>query len=416
MKNLWFIARKDLLETLKDRNSFLFMLVMPLVLITVIGFAFGNIFGSGSSQITITVALSNQDTGFLGKSVVRALQINTSALKITVNQYSDPNKVKDEVANDSNVNAGVVIPAGASNAVTAASNNGTLPKNIVQVYSLPATNDTRPTIIQNIVTTLLTSEVAGSTAVGQVYAVCNQPGNHCARSSINTQTIANAVGQASAAGGTSAVQILTAGKATKINTFDQIVPGYAIFFALFGINAVAGTILQEKEDGTFRRLLIAPVQRYALLGGKLLAQFILTLLQLAVLFAIGYFAFHLDVGSWPGLIALLIGTAFATTGLGIVLVSLVKTRRQLNPIVTLVVLITSAIGGAWWPLFLEPSWMQQIAKIGITAWAMEGLNGVMILGKSFVQVAPDVLGLFVYGVICFFIATRLFRFQEKAPA
>jgi ABC-2 type transport system permease protein len=161
------------------------------------------------------------------------------------------------VANDSNVNAGVVIPAGASNAVTVASNNGTLPKNIVQVYSLPATNDTRPTIIQNIVTTLLTSEVAGSTAVEKVYAVCNQPGNHCARSSINTQTIANAVGQASAAGGTSAVQILTAGKATKINTFDQIVPGYAIFFALFGINAVAGTILQEKEDGTFRRLLIA---------------------------------------------------------------------------------------------------------------------------------------------------------------
>ena len=60
--------------------------------------------------------------------------------------------------------------------------------------------------------------------------------------------------------------------------------------------------------------------------------------------------------------------------------------------------------------------MQQIAKIGITAWAMEGLNGVMILGKSFAQVAPDVLGLFAYGVICFFIATRLFRFQEKAPA
>ena len=105
---IFFIARKDLLQTLKDRNSFFFMLVMPLVLITVIGFAFGNIFGSGSSQITITVALSNQDTGFLGKSVVRALQINTSALKITVNQYSDPNKVKDEVANDSNVNAGVM--------------------------------------------------------------------------------------------------------------------------------------------------------------------------------------------------------------------------------------------------------------------------------------------------------------------
>lgn len=56
-----------------------------------------------------------------------------------------------------------------------------------------------------------------------------------------------------------------------------LVPGYAVFFALFGINAAAATILQEKEDGTFRRLLIAPIQKYSLLGGKLLAQFILTL-------------------------------------------------------------------------------------------------------------------------------------------
>lgn len=416
MKNLWYIARKDLLQTVKDRSSLFFMLVMPLVLITVIGLAFGSFFGNGSSQIAITVAMSNQDNGPVGRAIVQALNINTASLKVTVNQFSNANQVKDQVANNSNVNAGVVIPANASNTLLAASSNGTLPKNLVQVYSLPSTSDTRPTIIQNIVTNVLTSEVAGSTAVGQVYGVCNQPGNHCGQSSINAQSIASTVGQASAQGGNSAVQTLTAGKATSFNNFDQVVPGYAIFFALFGINAVAGTILQEKEDGTFRRLLIAPVQRYALLGGKLLAQFILTLAQLTVLFAVGYFAFHLTIGSWPGVIALIIGASFATTGLGILLVSIVKTRRQLNPVVTLVVLITSAIGGAWWPLFVEPQWMQNIAKLGVTAWAMEGLNGVMILGKDFMQIAPDVLGLLVYGLICFFVATRLFRFQEKAPA
>ncbi|HET9999287.1 MAG TPA: ABC transporter permease [Ktedonobacteraceae bacterium] len=416
MKNLWYIARKDLLQTVKDRSSLFFMLVMPLVLITVIGLAFGSFFGNGSSQIAITVAMSNQDNGPVGKAIVQALNIDTASLKVTVNQFSNAEQVKDQVANNSNVNAGVVIPANASNTLITASSNGTLPKNLVQVYSLPSTSDTRPTIIQNIVTNVLTSEVAGSTAVGQVYGVCNQSGNHCGQSSINAQSIASTVGQASAQGGNSAVQTLTAGKATSFNNFDQVVPGYAIFFALFGINAVAGTILQEKEDGTFRRLLIAPVQRYALLGGKLLAQFILTLAQLTVLFAVGYFAFHLTIGSWPGVIALIVGASFATTGLGILLVSIVKTRRQLNPVVTLVVLITSAIGGAWWPLFVEPQWMQNIAKLGVTAWAMEGLNGVMILGKDFMQIAPDVLGLLVYGLICFFVATRLFRFQEKAPA
>lgn len=136
MKNLWYIARKDLLLAIKDRNSIFFMLLMPLILITVIGFAFGNILG-GSSQIDITVALSNQDNGFVGKAIVQALTINTSQLKITVNQYSDPNKVKDEVANDSNVNAGIVIPAGTSDKLTAASQSGQLPRNLCRFMLCP---------------------------------------------------------------------------------------------------------------------------------------------------------------------------------------------------------------------------------------------------------------------------------------
>jgi ABC-2 type transport system permease protein len=414
MKTIWYIAKKDLLQVLKDRNSFFLLLAVPLVLIAVIGLAFGNIYGSGSSQITITVAVNNQDSGYVGASIVKALKINSDQLKITVNQYNSSGQVTDQVANNTDVNAGVVIPAGTTDKVNASAQNGTIPKNLVQFYALPSNNDPRATVVQNIVTNVLTSELAGNSAVGQVYSVCNQPGNHCAPGTINPQAIASKVGQVSVVGGQSAVQALTAGKAAKINSFDQLVPGYAVFFALFGINAAAATILQEKEDGTFRRLLIAPVQKYALLGGKLLAQFLLTLAQLAVLFAVGYFAFHLDIGSWPAVIALLICTSFATTGLGILLVSVVKTRRQLNPIVTLVVLITSAIGGAWWPLFLEPQWMQQFAKLGVTAWAMEGLNGVMILGKDATQVLPDVLGLLAYGIICFIIAMRFFRFQEKA--
>ncbi|MGH2479018.1 MAG: ABC transporter permease, partial [Ktedonobacteraceae bacterium] len=101
-------------------------------------------------------------------------------------------------------------------------------------------------------------------------------------------------------------------------------------------------------------------------------------------------------------------------GLGILLVSVVKSRRMLPPVITLTTLITAAIGGAWWPLWLEPVWMQNIAKIGLTAWAMEGLNNTMIYGKGFMDVLPSILGLLAYGLICFIIGLRLFRFQEKA--
>jgi len=417
MKVLWYIAKKDLLQVLKDRNSFLLLLIVPMVLIIIIGFALGGV-NNGSNQIAITVALSNQDNGYVGKNIADTLNIDKSTIKVTVNTYNNEKDVARAVQ-DGNAIVGVVIPAGTTDKLIATAQSKGVTSNLVQVYALPNSTDQRVIIVQNLVTSIVAGTVSGqyvsSAAVGQVNAVCNQPGNRCAPQTIDPATIAKSVGGAGRLNDQNAqVQLLTAGQAAKTNYFDQIVPGYAIFFALFGINSAAATILQEKEDGTFRRLLIAPIQKYSLLGGKMLAQFVLTLVQLGVLFTVGYFAFHLDIPSWPAVIALLVGASFATTGIGILLVSIVKTRRQLNPVVTLVTLTTSAIGGTWFPLFLEPTWMQQFAKVGMAAWAMEGLNATMLYGKDFVSIVPNVLGLLGYGLICVLLALRFFRFQEKA--
>jgi len=416
MKTLWYIAKKDLLQVIRDRNALILMLVVPLVFIAVMGFGLGNVYG-GSTQISIKVALSNQDTAsdaFVGKTLESALNINTKQLVITLDKYNDPVQVSKQVASSNDL-VGIVIPARASQTFINSMEQGTTPKHIVQLYTLPNNdnNDVRIPIVQDIVNRALQSQLVGSAAVQQVYQVCNRPGNHCAQNTVDAASISAAIARIDASSG-QAVQALTAGHAVKIGSvFDQYVPSYAIFFALFGLNAVAATILQEKEDGTFRRLLIAPIQKYALLGGKMLAQFIVTLAQIAILFLIGYLVFKMDVNDWPTTILLVVGTSFAATGLGMLLVSLVRTRRQINPVVMLVTLVTSALGGIFWPSFLEPTWMQQIGKIGIPAWAMEGLNGSMILGKSFTDVLPDILALLAYGAICFIIALRLFRFQER---
>lgn len=417
MKVIWYVAKKDLVQAITDKGALLLLLAVPLALIAVIGLALGNLFGTGSSQISMTVALDNQDSGYVGTAISQALQINNSQLVITTKTYNTADEVQQQVK-DSNAIAGVVVPAGTSDTLTAEAQRNAQPGNLVQFYSVSGSTDQRIAIARQIVTgivnQLVIQQYAGAAAVGQVERVCHQPGNTCASNTIDPQTIARMVGSVtSQATQTAQVELLEAGQAPHVGTFDQIVPGYAVFFGLFSINAAAATILQEKEDGTFRRLLIAPIHKYSLLGGKLLAQFLLVLLQLAVLFGVGYFAFHIHIGSWSGVILLVMGVSFAATGLGILLVSVVKTRRQLAPVVTLVTLITSAIGGSWWPLFLEPTWMQQIAKIGLTAWAMEGLNGIMILGKDVTQVLPDILGLFAYGLICFLVAMRFFRFQEK---
>ncbi len=416
MKTLWYIAKKDLLQVTRDRSGLILMLLVPLVLISIVGFALGSFYGDGSSQIQIKVALNNQETAqdaFIGKTIAAALKVNTSQLAITVDEYRRPAQVIEQVsASNDAANVGIVIPSGASQTLLNDLQQNVTPKNLVQFYTLPNTNDPRITVVQDIVNKVVQSQLAGHAGVGQVYQVCNQPGNHCAPNTVDPAAISAAVARANVEAD-QAIETLTAGQSIKSGPFDQALPGYAIFFSLFGLNAVAATILQEKENGTFRRLLIAPIQKYALLGGKMLAQFLVTMAQLSILFLVGYFVFRVHITDWLAVSLLLIGTSFAATGLGMLLVSLVRTRAQINPVISLIVLVSSAIGGTWWPLFLEPTWLQHLAKIGIPAWAMEGLNGSMILGKGFMDVLPDILGLLAYGLICFIIALRLFRFQQK---
>jgi ABC-2 type transport system permease protein len=455
MKTLWYIAKKDLLQVLKDRNSFILLLIVPLILITILGVALGNgIEGNSNKATSFTVSINNKDDGFIGDALIKALQAKNNNFNITISKCNNVAQVLQQV-NDGKAIVGLVIPARTTKNLRTAASNGLAISNLVQFYMPPNSTDERAMITQQMITNIINRQVntlyTGSAAVRQVttaikqvqqaaVAQCNttngagnttnhnqysnngstktdtSDNNPCGstKSTINAEAISKTVGEASPANtGTPLVEILTTGAAKKVNSFDRSLPGFAILFALFGLNTAAATILQEKDDGTFRRLLIAPVPRYALLGGKLIAQFVLTLLQLTLLFIIGYLIFKLSIGSWPAIALLLITTSFATTGLGMLLVSVVKTRRQLTPVVTLTTLVTSAIGGSWWPLWNEPQWMQQIARIGITAWALDGLNGVMIFGKDFSSVRPDILGLLGYGVLCFLLALCLFRFQEK---
>ncbi|HEX7734402.1 MAG TPA: ABC transporter permease [Ktedonobacteraceae bacterium] len=419
MKTIWYIAKKDLLQSIRDRGSLFFTLLMPMIFITVMGLTLANAFGS-NGPIQITVAINNQDSGFVGQTIVKTINIDSKTLKVNLKNYSTADQVTAAVADTkSGVDAGIVIPAGTTDTLTNDVRNNQPTNNLVKFYALPGTNN-QPTLIaqqvlNSIISSIVTSEYASGAAIGQVNQVCNAAGNHCAPATINQQAISQAVSQAVIASTeTSPVQALTAGQVVKINSFDLYVPGYAVFFAMFSINTVAGTILQEKEDGTFRRLLIAPIRKYSLLGGKLLAQFILTTLQMTILFAFGYLFFHIHINDLLAVSLLILGTSFGITGLGILLVSLVKSRRQLGPIVSIVTLISSVISGIFFPSWLLPSWLQQFSHITLPAWAAEGLNNIMIYGKDLGYVLPDILGLFAYGLICYIIALRLFRFQEKA--
>ncbi len=94
------------------------------------------------------------------------------------------------------------------------------------------------------------------------------------------------------------------------------------------------------------------------------------------------------------------------------LASICRTRAQLGPLSTLVILIMSSVGGSMFPRFLMPEAMQKAGLLTINAWAIDGFTKVFWRDEPVSHLWPQVLVLLAVGVVLCAIARRLARRWE----
>jgi ABC-2 type transport system permease protein len=399
LRTTWILAAKDLLQLTKDRASLVWLIALPLLLMSLLGSLVSSV-TSNAGSITATLPVITQDGGPGAAALLAALR-QTPSLKVEMRANIQTEEKQVRLGNEVGL---LIIPRGFSAALATAH-----PAARVTYYTVPGNADLHATVASYSVQAVV-QHLAWTTIISNAVTQAQEHGGGHANPALTSQIAAQASRQLAAAPPVAIQTINATGRQTYGQ--DQTVPGYALMFALFGISAAAGSLLEEKESGTLKRLLIAPIPPLALLGGKALALFIQSLAQLSLLFVLGVLFFKIDVGASPLALALLIvGTSLAATGLGMILVSFVTSQRQLRPLTTLVTLGFSAIGGSWFPISLEPQWLQNLSKISLNGWAMSGFNGLMLFEKGFMDVLPDILVLFAYGIVCFIVATRLFQFR-----
>ncbi|HEV7232565.1 MAG TPA: ABC transporter permease [Bacteroidia bacterium] len=157
----------------------------------------------------------------------------------------------------------------------------------------------------------------------------------------------------------------------------QAVAGTAVMMLLFSVAGLGASLLQEKEEGTLKKLLFSPLSPSHILFGKMISANIISMLQLLVMFLFSWLAFGLKISqNIPGLIIMIAATAFACSGFGIFLASIAKSRAQVQGMTTLIVLTMSAIGGSMIPSFVMPHWMQQMAVVSVNYWSIQGFYDI----------------------------------------
>lgn len=190
------------------------------------------------------------------------------------------------------------------------------------------------------------------------------------------------------------------------------VAGTAIMMLLFSVSGIGASILDERQEGTLKRLLYSPIKRNDILFGKVLATLAVSILQLTVMFLYAWIVFGLKITqNIPSLMIMILCTAFACSSFGVFLASFAKSRGQVQGLSTLIVLTMSAIGGSMVPTFAMPAFMQRLSAFSVNYWAVQGFYDIFWrnLPTSDVGFLKKAAVLLVIGVILNVIAVRMFK-------
>ncbi|HEY2383829.1 MAG TPA: ABC transporter permease [Terriglobia bacterium] len=215
----------------------------------------------------------------------------------------------------------------------------------------------------------------------------------------------------------------TAAADSQRSMISYYAAGVSVMFLLFSMAGSGGALLEETETGTLERLLSTRASMWQVLIGKWLYLTGLGIVEVSLMFVWACLVFHLELltpGRIAGVAAMVLVTAAAAAGFGLVLATACTSRAQLNGISRVVILVMSAIGGSMVPRFIMPKFMDTAALFTFNGWALDGFLKVFwyndihsTVAQSLSSLVPQVAMLTVLAGVFVGIARRLARRWES---
>ena len=149
-----------------------------------------------------------------------------------------------------------------------------------------------------------------------------------------------------------------------------------------GFQSLAIGIAIDRDDDVLKRLYGSPLPPSAYFMGKVVHVLMVSIVQIALLLALGYFAYGIEPPSegsaWLTFTwVFLLGTASSTL-LGLGASSLPKSGRAASAVITPIVLVLQFISGLFFVFTQLPAWLQTVAEVFPLKWLAQGMRSVFL--------------------------------------
>ena len=339
---IWSITANELRRRVRDRSAVLTVLVAPLAIAAILGFAFAGNASPGPVPIGVSGA-----SPALVRAAVHASQLPPN---VTVRVVAGKEALERAVA-DGTLDGGIAVLRGRKS----------LGHLLIPMVAPGATPSPGFDVVDRS-NALIGQEYAESLAAGlasRLYAGRLYRGTaiHPAGVSVETAMVGNG------------------GKAV----LDYFAPSIAVVFLFIGSGLGMRSLLMERAMGTLARLVAAPIQPRTIVLGKLLAIALTGLTSILVVWGVTAAIFGANWGAPMGVLLLCVGATAAMCGLGTFLTSFARSPQEAFAASLIVGLVLALLGGNLLPPGALPEFLQVLSLGTPNGWALVGFGRLALL-------------------------------------
>ena len=402
------LALKDLSQVLREKQSLLFFVLMPIVFTFFMGFAYRGVVQPEDPRLALGWADADPE-GALSQQLYATLEDSAAVRLVEV----DPAGAEAAVQ-DGDVAGVLVIPADFSGQALA----GKAVQLTLIADALSTTGQSLNQVLRAPVVQVMSAVQIARLNVETLEA--QQPFADEAARAAERSAAFDAAAQAWAEANQEAAWIRVEkavaaepeGAPLGGNPYNQTSPGMLVQFAIFGLVSSAQILVLERKSRTLQRMITTALKPWQIIAGHLLAMFVLGFLQTALLIVFGQLVLDVNYLREPvGTLLIAVALSLWVSSVGLLIGVFAQEDQQVVLFSMIAMFLFTGLGGAWFPLEGTGAAFQAIGRLTPTYWAMRGFQNVIVRGLGLNSVLLPVGILVAYAVPFFALAVWRFRFE-----